>query len=173
MASNLKSMLSVATRSTGFNANAWSPKPLVRPATATVQPVTPGPSRSDGFNANTWDLKPPPLPIRIDAAWTPNATPGLQTTILGPGVTVQPVVPAAQPTAQPVATPASYPQASSPPEVVTQPIAPVMAPEVPAGAAPAKSGTGTLLAAAGAGFLVGGPIGAVIGAGAGYFLSKR
>jgi len=48
-----------------------------------------------------------------------------------------------------------------------------MAPEVPAGAAPAKSGTGTLLAAAGAGFLVGGPIGAVIGAGAGYFLSKR
>jgi hypothetical protein len=112
-------------------------------------------------------------PLRLGTAWLPNVTPRLQTTILGPGVTVQPVMPAAQPVAQPVATPASYPQASSPPGVVTQPIAPVMAPEVPAGVAPAKSGTGTLLAAAGVGFLVGGPIGAVIGAGAGYFLSKR
>lgn len=40
------------------------------------------------------------------------------------------------------------------------------APPAPAG------GTGTLLAAAGAGFLVGGPVGAAVGAGIGWFLSK-
>jgi len=45
--------------------------------------------------------------------------------------------------------------------------------EAPTTAPAGSSGLGTAAAGAGAGFLVGGPIGAIIGGGAGYFLGKK